>query len=346
MKDIALIKKKHWYTIDFAKAIAITLVVIGHFSPEQSPFYWQCLHKVIYSFHMPLFMFASGFLYIASSRKAGYASFLKNKFMRLMIPYFATSFIVITLKLLSQGHANLENPVTMLDYFRILYSPAAGYYLWFIWALWWIFAIAGLLRNKAQRTILFIISIILAYIPFKATQLFCLLQAQNMLVYFMLGVMAHDYMDLIKRLDVAPAWAWAALFAFGEIAYIVSPAMQIILKISLPYIGIIAIMALCKQIENSHCDGLKLILFKYSLYSYGIYLFHTTFEGFAKSFIEKSHIFSSLGYASFPLGAALVVLCGIAFPVLLFRFVLNRTKLTRLLFGIRLPANGKNSGKN
>ncbi len=50
--------------IDIAKAIAIILVVIGHYNPDSSPLWYKELVKIIYTFHMPLFLFASGYIYI------------------------------------------------------------------------------------------------------------------------------------------------------------------------------------------------------------------------------------------------------------------------------------------
>ena len=41
---------------DIAKALCIVLVVVGHYFPENSPVWYECLNKLIYSFHMPLFM--------------------------------------------------------------------------------------------------------------------------------------------------------------------------------------------------------------------------------------------------------------------------------------------------
>lgn len=52
--------------LDIAKAICMILVVIGHYSPMTAPEYWQQLIRVIYTFHMPLFMFTSGLIYILS----------------------------------------------------------------------------------------------------------------------------------------------------------------------------------------------------------------------------------------------------------------------------------------
>lgn len=88
--------------IDIAKAICIILVVIGHYKPVSSPTYWTTLVDIIYTFHMPLFMFASGFIYkqftpIIYTGKQ-YVSFIKNKIFRLIVPYLSVSLIIITIK--------------------------------------------------------------------------------------------------------------------------------------------------------------------------------------------------------------------------------------------------------
>lgn len=54
-----------YYTIDIAKAIAIVLVAVGHFEVEPMPEFYKCLNIIIFTSHIPLFMFASGFLCVA-----------------------------------------------------------------------------------------------------------------------------------------------------------------------------------------------------------------------------------------------------------------------------------------
>lgn len=55
-------------SFDIAKSICIILVVIGHYIPDYSPLWYICIHDIIYTFHMPLFMFASGFIYMATKK--------------------------------------------------------------------------------------------------------------------------------------------------------------------------------------------------------------------------------------------------------------------------------------
>lgn len=194
-------KNQRLITFDTAKAICIILVVIGHYVPISSPTWYYALHDWIYTFHMPLFMFASGYIYIAFKKDEKYHFFIWKKIKRLMIPYFTTSFIIISIKLLSQRGMYVENPVGITSYLKMFYLPEAGYFLWFIWALFLMFIFMPLFKNKKLRTTLFVIAIILHYVhPFPLTKLFCISQAANMLIWFTLGVTSFDWKEKIDRL--------------------------------------------------------------------------------------------------------------------------------------------------
>ena len=173
--------------LDVAKAVCIILVVVGHYVPDNSPGWYVAIHDVIYTFHMPLFMFASGCVYIATRKDIGYGSFLKRKLRRLMVPYLSTSVIVITIKLLTQGGMGVEHPVTVSSYLRMFYQPEAGYFLWFIWALWWMFVLVPLFRTPGSRLVLFIAALALHYVPLALPREFCISECRSMLVFFMLG---------------------------------------------------------------------------------------------------------------------------------------------------------------
>lgn len=81
------------------------------------------------------------------------------------MPYLSVSAIVITIKLLTEGHAYVENPVTWMSYIKMFYLPEAGYFLWFIWALWWMFVLSPLFKTKQMRLGLFVLAIVLHYMP-------------------------------------------------------------------------------------------------------------------------------------------------------------------------------------
>jgi polysaccharide biosynthesis protein PslL len=74
--------------LDIAKGIGILLVVLGHNDFEViSPF----VQRMIYSFHMPLFFFLSGYFINAS---LPLWDFFKKRFNALMKPFFFTIFLI------------------------------------------------------------------------------------------------------------------------------------------------------------------------------------------------------------------------------------------------------------
>ena len=74
---------------DMLKLFAIFLVVWGHCiqNLHTCDFYEEPVYKIIYSFHMPLFMVISGYFSLSSMR-ATTGSFLKKKFNQLLLPSF------------------------------------------------------------------------------------------------------------------------------------------------------------------------------------------------------------------------------------------------------------------
>ncbi|MDO4623708.1 MAG: acyltransferase family protein [Eubacteriales bacterium] len=71
--------------IDTAKGIGIILVVFSHLTTDG-----QFLRNFIFSFHMPLFFFLSGFLSVRSgkAKKYSFREYLLRRIKRLYVPYF------------------------------------------------------------------------------------------------------------------------------------------------------------------------------------------------------------------------------------------------------------------
>lgn len=75
--------------IDALKGFGILLVVFAHYNLPQA------IETYIFSFHMPLFFFVSGFLFNFVKYTESGVNFIKGRFRSLIIPYFA--FAVLTL---------------------------------------------------------------------------------------------------------------------------------------------------------------------------------------------------------------------------------------------------------
>jgi len=74
--------------LDIARGIGILLVVLGHNDFEAISVF---VHQVIYSFHIPLFFFLSGYFINTSN---SFFDFFKKRFNSLLKPYFFTIFLI------------------------------------------------------------------------------------------------------------------------------------------------------------------------------------------------------------------------------------------------------------
>ena len=90
-------------TLDLSKGILITLVVVGHSIQYSLGEEWltsnlyfeNIVFKIIYSFHMPLFMIISGYLFYNSNKK-GFKQLMTSKLKAIGIPMLSFIFLFNT----------------------------------------------------------------------------------------------------------------------------------------------------------------------------------------------------------------------------------------------------------
>ena len=329
--DAIVNNKTRLATFDIARIACIILVIIGHYDPTDAPAHYNNLLKAIYTFHMPVFLFISGFLYVVTMKDISFTKFIAKKIKRLAIPYLTTSAITITIKLLSQGSARIDHPVTLLSYLKMLYLPEAGYFLWFIWTLLTAFLVVFFFKSKQARLVLFVITFIISLLPSIGVDVFCIRQTQEMMVYFMTGVVIADYLPDIFKAGVIPTMIILLLFIGCEAFYIHQHSM--IMYRSLAFIGIAATMTLCHSIDK-HIPVLARSCVVLAPSVYIIYLFHTTILGFAKAAFGKIPFLCSNYDSTFYLQAICAIVLAVLIPILLHHLVIRRNKILRLLFGV------------
>tara|TARA_B110000240_G_scaffold3750_1_gene4246 strand:- start:10417 stop:11400 length:984 start_codon:yes stop_codon:yes gene_type:complete len=122
----ANIKPQRINWIDQAKGIGILLVVIGHMNIPQE------LSKIIFSFHMPLFFFISGYLYNEKKYSVNFENVFYSKLKSLVWPFITfTIFYLILSVFINQN--SIINSFDYVNFFkgnRSLNTP-----LWFLTAL-------------------------------------------------------------------------------------------------------------------------------------------------------------------------------------------------------------------
>lgn len=144
-------------SIDIFKGIGIIFVVFGHVTRNWS------LIDYIWGFHMPLFFFASGFLF-TRDKYDGFLSFTKHRINRLIIPYFFFSIIGIGICYISIHTNPVNHDISLLkDSVGILYgnmNSVTGA-LWFLTTLFVLESIFYLISFLNNKYIIFFCAIIL-----------------------------------------------------------------------------------------------------------------------------------------------------------------------------------------
>lgn len=139
-------------------SFGIVLVVLGHSYATlnlKGGFFLDFLYSVreiVYLFHMPLFMFISGYLFMHANPASGrieYAGFIRKKVIRLLWPYLAISSLAYPVKAILSQFA--WNPVSfgINGYFRTLVFPHENtiFFFWFLPTLFIIFFFAPGMRR-------------------------------------------------------------------------------------------------------------------------------------------------------------------------------------------------------
>lgn len=153
---------------DRLKGYACLLVLFGHVlsgvrtAGIPTPAFFVGIERFLWSFHVDLFMFLSGYVFRITGGAAAKGSrlrFVGEKAINLGLPYILFSALYIAVNALTPG---VNNPAALSDILRIGYAPIAQY--WFIYALFWLFllwaVLSRFLRYAVVTAILYVFFIV------------------------------------------------------------------------------------------------------------------------------------------------------------------------------------------
>ena len=123
--------KKRYDFIDMAKGVGMLFIMIGHLGITRIEALYP-LQAWIYSFHIPLFFFLSGFLFRSD---VGVKQFVGSKLKSIVIPYFCTGIIIIIYKFYAAACVNQLSWSYVLEEFKLLVIQRHTWTIWFLAAL-------------------------------------------------------------------------------------------------------------------------------------------------------------------------------------------------------------------
>ncbi len=185
--------------IDIAKGIGILLVYIGHCEIGEGDF--SHITHWIYSFHVPLFFFISGLLF--SNKHVSAATFYRNKFASLIVPYIIFSIVNYVLLKLCHFDATLSfitngwgtNPLWFIPILFLINAAHSH----IIWGEWWlkllvIFSMMLLMIWKANTN---------GWLPYSVSEIPW---------FYMCFLSGYMMKEIIKKVEACRyAWTWGTI---------------------------------------------------------------------------------------------------------------------------------------
>ncbi|MGD8263764.1 MAG: acyltransferase [Desulfobacterales bacterium] len=272
-------------TIETLKSLAICLVVIGHSVPgkanEDNTGIVILVEKSIYTFHMPLFMFLSGYLFVTYSinntqKYVDSVSFISQKFKRLIIPYLTLGSIGFILKGIVSNYSYRPIEMSFSFYIHGLFYPleAAVQMYWFLITLFIIFLFFPIFK-KILNSDKALLSLMLLTLFFLGNVLnthnigfLNISGVVNYVFYFFSGCMLSRYYSTFPAKIGKPS-----ILLFFLLMFTISLALFIdtdnkIIKIIIALIGICLSFSIAAWINNNQLNLFSFI----NGYSYPIFL--------------------------------------------------------------------------
>lgn len=173
--------------IDFLKGCLIFLVILGHslqYSTynEVNSFWANKTFIAIYTFHMPLFIGVSGYLFALPKNYTSFFKVLYDKVPRLMLPVFSWAVLYIVL-------VNVL-AISTVDFYKVIHIFVNS--LWFVWVL--LACILTVLFGNYFR-FGYIFYIIFVFIAFEYIEYWFFNEYLYLLPFFILGI-KYKYLKL------------------------------------------------------------------------------------------------------------------------------------------------------
>ena len=193
--------------IDNLYTIGILLVLFGHsHSSDWGTFSGTVLESAInfiYLFHMPLFFFIAGYLFMNSKsmEKIGYGIWIRDKAIKLLTPYLVLSLVAAVPKYYFET-GTMSGLVSSVV--TGILEPRIGVWghFWFIPVLLVVYVFFGLLKKlipnvKWLITEALMISLILYFMPIQ-TMWLGLSDVKAVCIFFAVGMIIHEIEDKVE----------------------------------------------------------------------------------------------------------------------------------------------------
>ena len=334
--------------LDRAKGIAILLVVFGHLVPQEDPAgvtWYDPIRIAIYLFHMPFFMYLSGYVTFwsgaATTPLGRWPRLARKRAQRLLLPFFGFGCVILAAKLVAVHVMHVDNvPLDLgagLDslFVHTGHSPAMS--VWYIGVLF-VYSVATplllhahrlggpLLRTMPVELPLLLVAIGLYLIHPPA--ILYLDRICRFFIFFVAGGLAARagarWWSLLDRWYLAALLILLAILVFVadggvQFDWLHDAADHFPYKGYMLVAGLLSMLALHGLARRATLSRWNWLTFIGNM-CFAIYLLNTICLGLAKGVMLK---FLSWNARDFPVIAVVMLAAGVLGPILIKRYVLR-----------------------
>ena len=190
--------------ITLTQIIGCILVILGHSYPFVTPIpdWGGGIKGFLYAFHMPLFVWCSGYLFAHTNQtgRKGFLVYFNQRSIKLLVPYFAFSLIGIVPKILAAPVLNDTLEFDALQLIRAFFVPREGVWghFWFLPMVYFVgllgFTLDKLIKQNLKVWILItLLSFSLLNIKSNTFEWLAINDVLHFFPYFGLGVLCCRY---------------------------------------------------------------------------------------------------------------------------------------------------------
>ena len=320
-------KTLHYDWVDAAKGLGIIFVVLGHAIADTTPNVpiFGKIFQIIYSFHMPLFFFLSGFCGIKALQKRQLhekEAYILERFKRLMIPYFFVGICYIPIKLFMADYVTKKIDIQHIV-MGFLCGDNPNSQLWTLYGLFLDAVFLCVMSNagKFSSHITFLLSLIMAVSSVFLNNAF-LKNFMFETLFYILGALFR------KNLSVASG---KVHFGNHQLLVIVGGGILIALNMCMNIDGknifkiLTAILGIMVVYGASHILEMNKLLKERGKYSMDIYIMANIFQ-----VCVRVVLMNKLGVNDY-LCFLISFVAGIIFPVVISKNIVRKIPMTNKL---------------
>ena len=324
--------------VDVLRGLLAITVVLGHAVQQYETTiggFWLAVKDFIYSFHMPAFVFISGFCayralgFSGDGQKAG---FLKARARRLVVPYFAWGALYFILRALAGEHARVPYDCGKIGFFLLGYNPDGA--MWFGWALFAAFVLTALglrlVRGSWLLALTGLLSVVAPYfVPTVAIHTRALLSVHLYMFFILLGAEFCGWLVRHKNIGVVRVCllmvGCAALFTVAYLLHISRIAYPMPWYCLTSVFAVFFLFGLSRVLVRK-CRPLQPVLTLLGVEAMSIYVLGEPIKVMCRIAFSKAGI---------PLAVAFPVMLAFMFvlPIALARIIRRSVVLRQLLLG-------------